>query len=91
MKKVAVKAFGVAVIFSVSFLGISISRETVKIAGESASITLPSLGIQAKAYCNEATYWPEVNNGKCTGKHNESASRCDVDYSPNPPNCVRDH
>jgi hypothetical protein len=91
MKKVMVKALGAAVIFAVSFLGVSVSRQTIKVAGESSSVTLPSLAMQVKAYCNEATYFPETNDGRCTGKHNDPASRCDVDFSTNPKNCVRDH
>jgi len=67
-------------------MGISVSREKVQVAGETTDVTLVSLGTQAKAYCNEATFGSEVNNGRCTGMHNDAASRCDV--SSQTSNCV---
>ena len=78
MKQVLKFSFA-AVIATLAFLGVNFSSQKVAIAGNLASVTLLSLGTEAQAYCNEATYWPETNNGSCTGAANDANSRCKAD------------
>lgn len=78
MKKTVLKSsFYIAIVISFT-IGISFSNKQVSFSGEKASVTILSLGSEAKAYCNEATYWPEVNDGKCDGAANVPNSRCQV-------------
>lgn len=62
--------------FAISYFGFTGSKRTMKIAGEQITSVNVSIGLQAQAYCNEAMYPGEVNNGKCSGLDFESASRC---------------
>lgn len=90
MKQKVNKLLVAAAFFSVTFLGISVSRQHVNIAGETASVTLVSLGEQAKAYCNEATPSEGFDDGKCSGLHNSADSRCLIPNYDVPKNCKRD-
>jgi hypothetical protein len=90
MKKNVNKLLVAAGFFSVAFLGISVSRLHVNVAGETASVTMVSLGTQVKAYCNEATPSEGFNDGKCSGAHNSADSRCLVPNNDVPKNCKRD-
>lgn len=90
MKKYTVRSIGFAVVFITSYLGVSFSRTNVKIAGETSSVTLISLGTQAKAYCNESQPGEPLNDGKCTGMFNDPSTRC-LNANPGvPENCLRD-
>jgi hypothetical protein len=76
MQKNLGKMLMIAIVFSATFLGFSLSRNTVNVAGETADVTVISLGMQAKAYCNEGTFPEGPNDGKCSGTHNQPDSRC---------------
>jgi hypothetical protein len=90
MKMNVNKLLAAAGFFSVAFLGISVSRLPVNVAGETESVTMISLGNQAKAYCNEATSSEGFNDGKCSGTHNSPDSRCLVPLYEVPKDCKRD-
>jgi hypothetical protein len=90
MKKRSIQAVGFALVFIASYLGISVSRTNVKIGGETSSVTLVELGTQAKAYCNESQPGEPMNDGKCTGAHNDASTRCLQANSGVPLNCLRD-
>ena len=78
MKKQIIKCMAGLLIGTATFLGVNYSSREVTISAEKAKVTLLTLGSQAKAYCNEATYWPEVNNGTCSGLANDPNSRCGI-------------
>jgi hypothetical protein len=90
MKKYTIRTIVFAAVFTVSYLGISISRQQVKVAGETSDVTLVTLGMQAKAYCNEAGVGEGYNDGKCTGAHNDSDTRCLLPAIGVEKNCKRD-
>ncbi|GAA3989964.1 hypothetical protein [Mucilaginibacter dorajii] len=75
--------------FTISFLGINYSSKEMKLAGKKITISTISLGNQAQAYCNEAMYPGEVNNGKCSGQSFEAESRCFIATSGE--NCTGAH
>ncbi|GAA3989969.1 hypothetical protein [Mucilaginibacter dorajii] len=71
----------VALVFTVSYLGVTVVNKTQKVANERISVSLLTVGNQAQAYCNEARYKNESNNGKCSGTASFPESRCTASAS----------
>lgn len=65
-----------SMIFATSYLGIHISTASRRIANANVNVAMLSIGNQAQAYCNEARYKNETNNGKCSGTDSFPESRC---------------
>jgi hypothetical protein len=74
--KNSLKGFLCLSAFAVSYLGFSGSKKTVNIAGEKITTVSIAMAFQAQAYCNEAMYPGEINNGKCSGTASDANSRC---------------
>lgn len=75
-KKTALKGLLIAAVSGISLVGINSTTQVKQIAGERVVISKFSLATQAQAYCNEAQYPGEVNNGKCSGTSFLPESRC---------------
>jgi hypothetical protein len=78
----------IAVVFTLSYLTFNFTAKTKKVAGEKINASMFSLGQQAKAYCNEATYCGEVNVGVCIGDPMNPDSYCYVTQSSGQ-NCLK--
>ncbi len=77
MKKIFIKPVWLfALVFVFSIFSISISQRNVRLVNERVSITSVDLAQRAQAYCNEAFYHGEVNNGTCDGAFTDPSSRC---------------
>jgi hypothetical protein len=73
--KKAFKIVVVCFVFCASYLGVTYSTRSKKVANEQINVSIFSLSTQAKAYCNEAAAG-ETNDGACSGDPNDSKSRC---------------
>lgn len=62
--------------FALSFIGVSYSVQTKKIAGVTANVSLLSLGTQAQAYCIAEGGTHNTKNGGCTGSFDDPTTRC---------------
>ena len=76
MKLKFLKPIILAGIFGLSYLGFTITKSEKRVAGMSVTQQIISVANQAAAYCNEAIYPNERNNGSCTGQMNDSTTRC---------------
>ena len=68
-------------VFGVSFLGLTTIKKVSKAGNQAVITSSVALGAQAQAYCNEATYQGETNNGHCSGAFNDITSRCQTNTS----------
>lgn len=89
MKRITIfKLTALAVVFFVSFIGINIAKERSSLNGQASALTVVSLASQSLAYCNEATFQGEVNDGCCDGQFNAVGSRCTKKTTPGAGECV---
>ncbi len=76
MKRVFYRLFVLSMVFFISFIGVRQSSKNIQLGTVKSTITIISLGNEAKAYCNEATRPGEVNTGRCTGAFDQWDTRC---------------
>ena len=89
MRKNLLKTVVLVTVFGISYVGLTNTNSTKKIAGEEIHTNLVTLGSQAQAYCPEATY-TFFNDGRCDGSANSWNSRCvTAKYSGMTLNCEK--
>jgi hypothetical protein len=74
--RTVIKSFFAGSAFLIAFMGFYITSKSQKVANETVNTSMVSVGFQSQAYCNEARYKGETNDGKCTGSVGDPASRC---------------
>lgn len=74
--KNTIKPICVSAVLVISFMRVYVNSYHKRIANETVNTSIMSIGQQSEAYCNEARYKNETNNGKCSGNASAPESRC---------------